>query len=269
MRPNVSRNDDANTDAALTSATPIISADAVRAVRRGEREAFSRASRPGAPNSFWMGAPSNRLTGLATVVERLATPRKIANAPPPARTIKPIVPPGLRNSPTRNSTAPTMVMTTPAMRRRLAPSAAKPISGRIAATGGIFAARRAGTSTDSSVTPTPTMTDTMIVRSWSWSAVSGKPAPAALNRAMMPLATPSPADEDAEHGGGDRDDERLGHDQASNLLRARSDRAHQRQLTQALADRDAEHVVDDERAHERGDEGEREQAVAEDRDELS
>ena len=112
---------------------------------------------PGVPNSFWIGAPSSRLTGRATVVERLATPRKIANAPPPARAIRPIVPPGLTNSPIRNSTAPMSVTTAPAMRRRLAPSAAKPISGRIAATGGIFAARRAGTSTDSSVTPTPTI----------------------------------------------------------------------------------------------------------------
>ena len=61
--------------------------------------AFSRASRPGVPNSFWIGAPSSRLTGRATVVERLATPRKIASAPPPARAIKPIVPPGLSEQP--------------------------------------------------------------------------------------------------------------------------------------------------------------------------
>ena len=43
---NVSRSDDANTDAALTSATPIISAAAVADVRRGARPAFSRASCP-------------------------------------------------------------------------------------------------------------------------------------------------------------------------------------------------------------------------------
>ena len=51
------------------------------------------------------------------------------------------------------------VATAPAMSRRLAPIAAKPNSGRIAATGGIFAARRAGTSTDSSVMPIPTIAD--------------------------------------------------------------------------------------------------------------
>ena len=41
------RSDAANTDAALTSATPIINAAAVADVRRGDRPAFSRASTPG------------------------------------------------------------------------------------------------------------------------------------------------------------------------------------------------------------------------------
>ena len=57
MRPNVSRTDEVNSAAALISATPIISADAVRAVRRGERMALSRAIFPGVPKIFWIGLP--------------------------------------------------------------------------------------------------------------------------------------------------------------------------------------------------------------------
>ena len=96
--------------------------------------------------------------------------------------------------------------------------------------------------------------------------MSGKPAPAALNRAMIPLATPRPP---TTMPSTVAVTEMIS---ASATIRRRTcfvlgaDGAHQRQLTQALADRDAEHVVDDERAHEGGDEGERQQAVAEDRD---
>ena len=49
---NVERNDDANTAAALTRATPIISAAADADVRRGARPAFSRARTPGVLNSL-------------------------------------------------------------------------------------------------------------------------------------------------------------------------------------------------------------------------
>ena len=48
MSVNVLRNDEANTAAALTRATPIISAATVAEVRRGARPAFSVASWPGA-----------------------------------------------------------------------------------------------------------------------------------------------------------------------------------------------------------------------------
>ena len=65
MRPNVSRSDDVNSAAALISATPIISAEAVRAVRRGDRMALSRANLPGVPNTFWIGLPIAPATGRA------------------------------------------------------------------------------------------------------------------------------------------------------------------------------------------------------------
>ena len=81
----------------------------------------------------------------------------------------------------------------PTMRRRLELIAAKPTSGRIAATGGTLAARRAGRSTLAIVTPTPTISDTITAGALSTSDEDGNPAPLALNTAMISLATPNPA----------------------------------------------------------------------------
>ncbi len=75
----------ANTVIPPTSATPIISADAVAAVRRGLRMAFSRASCPRAPVSRGSTSPRTRTTGRASTGLRVATPRNPASAP--SRTI--------------------------------------------------------------------------------------------------------------------------------------------------------------------------------------
>ena len=160
-------------------------------MRRGARPAFSWASFPGGPNSLATGQPIILVTGRATVDERLATPRKISSAPTAPSPSVPTVPPGRTNRPTTNITAPITVTIVPSTRRRVL-SASKPSSGRIAATGGILAARRAGTITDSSVTPTPTITAMITVRGSSTIDVSGNPAPAALNTARRPWATRMP-----------------------------------------------------------------------------
>ncbi len=90
-----------------------------------------------------------------------------------------------------NIVTPTTVTTAPATRRpdRIA---ANPSSGRIAATGGILAARRDGTMTDAIVMPMPTSAAITTVRSWSTVWVSGNPAPAASKAAMRPRATSTP-----------------------------------------------------------------------------
>ncbi len=125
------------------------------------------------------------------VDDRLAIPRKSRSAPPPASPIRPRVPPGRRNNPIRNSERPRVVTITPATRRRVR-IAAKPSSGRIAATGGIFAARRDGTITESMVIPMPTNAAMTIVRGRSTVWALGNPAPAASNNAISPCATSSP-----------------------------------------------------------------------------
>ena len=188
---NVARSDDANTAAALTSATPIINAAAVADVRRGARPAFSRARTPGVPSTLATGQPIAFVTGRATVDDTLATPRKIISAPTPAKAMSPSAPPGRRNSPRTNITAPTTATVVPTTSRRVL-SASKPSSGRMAATGGILAARRAGTITDSSVMPTPTTTAMMMLRGSSTVPASGKPSPAELNSESMSFATPTP-----------------------------------------------------------------------------
>ena len=103
----------------------------------------------------------------------------------------------------------------PPMSRRVL-SASNPSSGRIAATGGTFAARRAGMITDASVMPTPTRNANRIVRGSSTVALLGKPAPAELKIEISPLGHEHAAD-DAEHGGDDRHDQRLEVDQAADL----------------------------------------------------
>ena len=63
-----------------TSASPITSADAVIAVRRGLRIALARASAPGGPKRR-NGAPMARTAGRATAGSSITTPTSTPNAP--------------------------------------------------------------------------------------------------------------------------------------------------------------------------------------------
>ena len=82
----VSSRTDARADApkvavSPTSASPMTSADAVIAVRRGSRIALARASEPVIPNIRNSGRPTNRASGRATVASRITAPTSTANAP--------------------------------------------------------------------------------------------------------------------------------------------------------------------------------------------
>ena len=78
-------------DTSVTSARPIISADAVVAVRRGLRIAFSRASTPDMPRKRAGTQPRNCDTGRATNGLSIATPMNTRNAATPTT---PAAPPG-------------------------------------------------------------------------------------------------------------------------------------------------------------------------------
>ena len=66
------------------------------------------------------------------------------------------------------------------------------VSSRMAATGGIVAARRAGSMALSTVITRPTISDTVIVRGAKTRAEAGNGAPAAWNRNCKPRANPAP-----------------------------------------------------------------------------
>ena len=83
----------------VTSARPIISADAVEAVRCGLRRELSRASRPAAPPSRAAGEPSTAASGRMSRAESSETPMKISSAPRPIQSSIWVVPRPLPNSP--------------------------------------------------------------------------------------------------------------------------------------------------------------------------
>ncbi len=74
--------DEPSTVTALIRATPIISAAAVAAVRRGLRTAFSRPSRPGSRREN--SRPTPDATGLLTSGESMAMPMKASRVPRPS-----------------------------------------------------------------------------------------------------------------------------------------------------------------------------------------
>ncbi len=236
MSTRLARSDEANTAVLLTSATPIMSAEALDDVRRGDRATLSRARTPGTLNSFATGHPISLVTGLATVDDRLAMPRNSSRAPVAGEPDESDRAARSDEQPDRGTTrSPTTVTITPATRRRVR-NAANPSSGRIAATGGIFAARRAGTMTDSMVMPIPTSAAIRMVRGSMTISASGNPAPAASKRAMRPRATsrppmrPNTVADHAEH-------ERLERDQPSDLATGGSDCTQQCELSESLTDR--------------------------------
>ncbi len=143
-----------STEKALTSARPIINADAVDALRRGLRMAFSRPSRPVAPNRAGSGLPMTLVTGRASSGERVDTPRKASPAPMPTTAAAPLPLAVVR--PSTSSAAPMSASAPPATPRIRSERAGSTKVSRIAATGGTDAALRAGTNAATAVTMIPT-----------------------------------------------------------------------------------------------------------------
>ncbi len=85
----------------VTTPMPIISADAVAAVRRGERMALRRARAPGMRRNREIGAPITELAGRAATGPTATTPAAVSNAPRAAPPSAPLDAPVT----TRNDTA--------------------------------------------------------------------------------------------------------------------------------------------------------------------
>src|SRR5262249_55856918 len=151
-----------NTLTKVTSASPIISAAAVEAVRRGVRIAFSRAGRPGSRNIHTNGNPISPARGRVNSGLKIATPLKDQMTPAP--TFPTRLPTSL-NNPRSSSATPVKVTTRPIIvRRRIVRWGTVATSARSAATGGTRVALSAGKNDDTNVTTTPTSSATITVR---------------------------------------------------------------------------------------------------------
>ncbi len=175
----------------VTISRPKVSANAVAAVRRGLRTALVRASVPIRPNGRPMTWPSGRITrpdssgdSNSAPMPTRTSPSPMSAAPLPAE--EDIAPSAVTPAPTARKTAPMM------LRRRVAAAVGVANSSRIAATGGIEDARRAGAYADSSVTPVPTTTATITVRTASTIEPDGSPTLSASSRVRNPNASPTP-----------------------------------------------------------------------------
>ena len=178
--------DPANAVNTVTTPMPIISADAVAAVRRGERMALRRASTPGMPRDRAIGAPITEPAGRAATGPMATMPAAVSRAPRPARPRAPL------DAPVTTATTPPASITEPATRRHRDDAERSTATSRSAASGATREARTAGASDASSVIRIPTsgaMTSVVvrIVR-----PPAGSANPNASNSAFRPWASAKP-----------------------------------------------------------------------------
>ncbi len=89
----------ASTATKAISASPIIRAAAVLAVRPGFRRAFSRASLPAAPPTLAAGQPRTPASGFTSRADTSATPKKSTRQPSPSASSRVTMPRSLTNIP--------------------------------------------------------------------------------------------------------------------------------------------------------------------------
>ena len=175
----------------VTSARPIISAAAVRAVRTGLRCELRSASRPAAPAIRSEGLPTADAIGTTRREEtsQKATnmnrqPSRSPGATSPCRGRPP------RPRPAARSRPPAVTGGSQPCRVRRPGGSVAP--SRTAAIGGMAIARRAGMIVASIVIPTPSTSDTMIVRVASTRPDCGIDRSMASKTALRPLASATP-----------------------------------------------------------------------------
>ena len=178
--------DAANTETNATSPRPIIKAEAVDAVRRGLRLAFSSPSLPVAVRRN--GRPMMAARPRANNGESVATPRNVSAAPSPTSA------PGFDAPPNRAAeiaAMPSASTIPPTITRRRIDELGVELS-RSASIGATRDARREGAHAATTVTPMPTISDTTIVRVSIASAVGGSLRPSAPSRALSANANSTP-----------------------------------------------------------------------------
>src|SRR5918996_894469 len=228
-----------------TRPRPIISADAVAAVRRGLRIAFSRASLPGTPSAR-TGTPIVAATGLAISGVSIAMPMNV-NATPAPTSWSALS--GVPNSPYTRRPTPTASTMAPLTSRNRSDRPGRSCASRSASIGAIRAARRAGTTAATTVMIVPTTMETITVRSWITVPDEGRSMPSEDSAPFRPMAIPMPKTIPMAEAATPTMN-------ASATTVASTERPEQRELSGPLRDDDRECVEDDERANEQGDVGE-------------
>ncbi len=250
----------------VTSARPIISADAVDAVRCGFRRELSRASTPAAPPSRMAGQPRiPESTGMAGA-DSMATPTKTISVPPIRSRSTFDVP--WEKSPQISSAKPTAVSSGGDRR----PDAGEPPGWqrRALAHGRdrrhARRAQRREDARDQGDDDPERERDDDRPRLEEQPAVREREADG-VEQPEEPLREREP-DEEPDHRGDDAHRQRLDHDRAAHLTPGGAERAQRGELTRPLRDRDRQRVDDHEGADEERHDAEREQEVLQERDEL-
>ena len=251
----------------VTSARPIISADAVEAVRWGLRRALSRASLPMAPAILVAGHPSQFASTGTIRADSSAMPMNTSTAPRPISPSTPPVPLAT-NRPTSSDMKPSATAVAEAGLRYFAnlPSGSVAPS-RTAAIGSTRVARIAGRRLASIVTTTPTTIATMIVLGLDHRARVGQRQPGRVEEREQALREPQPH-EQPDRRGDQPDHERLEHDRPPHLAAGGAERPQGPELPRPLGDRDRQRVGDHEAAHEQRDAREHEQERLQKREEA-
>ena len=177
----------------VTSASPIISADAVEAVRAGFRVALSRARIPGAPPIDRAGAPSTAASGRTTLGAFIETPKKSSSTPSPSSSSRGPVAIPLPSAPSETIAiaiaSTTSEVTVPYLAQR---DGGNTEPSRTAAIGGTRVARRAGRMLANSVTSVPTSSETTTVRVAKTVEPCGRSIPILTNSQFSNFASPRP-----------------------------------------------------------------------------
>ena len=271
-RPTDARADAPKVAVRPTSASPITSADAVIAVRRGLRMAFARASDPGRTEADASGAPRARTAGRATAGSSSTTPSEHAEraerdhlhlVEEPADvsgTREPVD--EQRRPPATSTTSPIAI---PTAERADCPwrhvgdgrHRRHPRRPHRREDGGDHGDHDA----DEQARPRPCGRARTV-------EVAGRSSPSSRSRSRSPTPSTIP-DHQPEHRRHRADHERLEHDRPHHLPAGRTHGSQQPELAGALGHQDREGVEDDEGADHHADGREPEQRVGEEAEELA
>ena len=245
----------------VTTPMPIISADAVAAVRRGERTALRRARTPGMRRNRAIGAPITELAGRAATGPTATTPAAVSSAPSAAPPRAPL------DAPVTTRKTPPASIAEPATRRHRDDAERSTATSRSAASGATREARTAGARDASSVIRIPTSGAMTSVDIRTVRPPAGSAKPNASNSAFRPWASTKPRPR-PDRRGDDADHDRLSGERPEHLATIGPDRPQQRRRPLTLGGDDRERVVDAERRDEQRDAREHEQEDAQEADEV-